>query len=110
MNNSIVDLTRVSVSFELEFDTLDAVLLVTTGGVGYLARAAYRHFNGKAARDRELQRANLVQVVEEAQHRGARKMYVRVSPGIPIFAPSGGDFRYIERTSEYDDLEITFSG
>ena len=54
--STLIDLTKVSVNFQLEFDTLDAILIVTTGGLGYLARRAYNHFNGKSARDIELQR------------------------------------------------------
>jgi hypothetical protein len=108
-NDLVVDLTRVSVDFRLEFDTLDAVLLITTGGVGYLARAAYRHFDGKEARDRELQRENCQRLIEEAQHKGASKLTVRVSPGVPIYAPAGGNATYTARTSNYDEIELSFS-
>lgn len=34
--STLIDLTKVSVNFQLEFDTLDAILIVTTGGLGYL--------------------------------------------------------------------------
>jgi hypothetical protein len=40
ITTTTIDLTKISVDFQLKFDALDAVLLVTTGGLGYLARAA----------------------------------------------------------------------
>jgi hypothetical protein len=106
--NNVIDLTRISVDFQLEFDTLDAVLLVTTGGIGYLARAAYRHFSDKAARDLELQRGNFVRIVEEAQQKGAHRMIIRVNPNVPIFAPSGGELNFLERGPDYNEIELTF--
>jgi hypothetical protein len=104
----IIDLTKISVKFNFELDTLDAVLLVTTGGVGYLARAAYRHFSDKSIRDIQLQRENLVRVLDEAQNKGARSIIVRVHPDVPIYAPSDGEMRFLDRTPSYNELEITF--
>ena len=107
--STLIDLTKVSVNFQLEFDTLDAILIVTTGGLGYLARRAYNHFNGKSARDIELQRQNLVSIIDEAAKRGANRLIVRIHPAVAIYSPAGGSFSYIARTSEYDKVEIMFS-
>jgi len=107
--NQLIDLTKVSVSFRLEFDTLDAVLLVTTGGVGYLARAAHNHFNGRSERDIDAQRENLVMILAEAMNKGAAKLRIRVNPNVPLYAPSGGDIRCLQQTEDYNEVEITFS-
>jgi hypothetical protein len=106
--NQLIDLTKVSVNFRLEFDALDAVLLVTTGGVGYLARAAYNHFNQRSERNIDAQRDNLVSILDEAQRRGASKVIIRVNPNVPLYAPSGGDIRYLQQTAGYNEVEITF--
>jgi hypothetical protein len=105
--NQLIDLTEVSINFRLEFDTLDAVLLVTTGGVGYLARAAYRHFNGRSERSLDAQRENFVSILDEAQRKGASRLIIRVNPNVPLYAPCGGDIRYLARTASYNEVEIT---
>jgi hypothetical protein len=104
----LIDLTRVSIDFQLKFDELDAVLLITTGGLGYLARAAYRHFDTYQARTVEMQRKNLFAVIEEAERKGAKKLHIRVNPEIAVYAPAGGDLIYLQRTPEYDEIEIVF--
>ena len=108
MMNAIIDLTKVSVNFRFELDTLDAVLLVTTSGIGYLARAAYNHFDGKEICEIELQRTNLVAVLDEAQQKGARSARIRVNRAMPVYAPSGGDVRFLAKNGDHNDIEITF--
>jgi hypothetical protein len=103
----LTDLTKVSVDIQLTFDTLDVILLLTTGGIGYLARAAYQHFDGKAARDVELQRRNLFTLIDEAKARGASGVIVRVSPEVAYYEPDGGAVTCREG-SGYKELEITF--
>jgi hypothetical protein len=105
---NVIDLTNISVNFKLEFDTLDAVLLVTTGGLGYLARHAYNHFNGKAARDLDLQRQNFIAIVDEALQKGATRVVLKIHPDVPIYAPAGGNLRYLARHSSYHEVEVTF--
>jgi hypothetical protein len=88
--DTVVDLTKVSVDLKLEFDTLDAVLLVTTGGIGYLARQAYKHFSSVEARRLELQQRNFASILAEAQAQGASKLIVRIDPHVNVYAPNGG--------------------
>jgi hypothetical protein len=107
--SDIIDLTRVSADFQITFDQLDLVLMITTGGIGYLARQAYNHFEGKAARDTELQRKNFQRLIDEAQRRGARRMVFRTSPDLAIFAPLGGDIKYLRRENDYDLVEVSFA-
>jgi hypothetical protein len=104
---NIVDLTKISVRLKLEFDTLDAILLLTTGGLGYLARTVYRHFDGKAARDVQLQSENLESLLTEAQQKGANMVIARVHPAVPLYAPSGGQIRYLDKTPSYNEVEFT---
>lgn len=103
---NIIDLTKLSVDFERELDTMDAVLLVTTGGVGYLARAAYKHVDGKKARGIELQRKNLVVLLDEAKQRGANRVIVRVHPEVPVYGPDGGEIRYLQQTPRFNEIEF----
>jgi L-amino acid N-acyltransferase YncA len=97
----------VSIDIKLEFDTIDAILLVTTGGLGYLARAAYRHFDGKSARDIETQRRNLFTVMDEAKNKGIRRMVVRINPDVPYYEPENASIICHEWPG-YKELEITF--
>jgi hypothetical protein len=106
-NLEITDLTKISVDFQLKFDELDAILLITTGGVGYLARAAYRHFETYQARNIEIQRKNVFAVIEEAKRKGASRLHIRVHPDVAVYAPDGGDLIYLSRTPQYDEIEIT---
>jgi hypothetical protein len=103
----LIDLTKINVSIEFSLDTIDTVLLVVTGGVGYLARQAYLHFNGRENRNIELQRQNFINIVEEAQSKGAQRILVRLSPSVPIYAPRGGAINYLDRCDEYCDIEVT---
>ena len=107
--SDLIDLTKIDLNLNLEFDTLDVVLLVTTGGVGYLARAAYNHFNGKAARDLKLQTKNLEKLIEECQQKNAKRLFIRVHPNVPVFAPGGAEVLVLSQSSDAKDVEIIFS-
>jgi hypothetical protein len=108
ITTTTIDLTKISVDFQLKFDALDAVLLVTTGGLGYLARAAYNHFDGKAERDIDLQRRNLTAVLDEAHSKGAKSIIVRVNREVPIYAPSGGEVRVLANNGTAREFEISW--
>ncbi len=105
---NLTDLTKVQVNIKLEFDTLDVVLLLTTGGVGYLARAAYRHVSSKPSRSIQLQQDNLYVLIDEAQKRDAGAMFVRVHPDVSIYQPSGGSVEIISGNEHYVDYKISF--
>jgi hypothetical protein len=105
---NLSDLTKVEVNIKLEFDTLDVVLIITTGGVGYLARALYRHASSKARRNVELQQENLFALIDEAQRRNAAAIFVRVHPDVSVFLPSGGGVEVIHRDINYIDYKIVF--
>ncbi len=102
-----IDLTNVTVDINLELDMLDIVLLVTTGGVGYLARAAYKHFESKTAREIELQRTNLLTLIDESRSHGVHRLIVRVSPEVPYYEPVGAVVVCTDGP-DYKELEITF--
>ena len=102
------DLTKVNVALNLKFDSLDAILILTTGGIGYLARAAYNHYDTKQQRFIELQQKNLSTLMDEAQARGASAIYVRVHPGVSVFEPSGGSIEVLNRVPNHVDYKITF--
>jgi hypothetical protein len=48
--DKVIDLTRVNVEIKFTLDTVDVVLFLTTGGIGYLAKQWYNHHSTLFAR------------------------------------------------------------
>jgi hypothetical protein len=106
-NIDLIDLTKISVDLKVELDTLDVVLLVATGGMGYLARHTYRHFAGKADRRIEIQQKNFTDLIAEAESKGAKFLFVRVDPKVNVYAPNGGKVTLLESDDRYAQYKIS---
>jgi hypothetical protein len=104
--NEIIDLTKVPVDLKLRFDTLDVILLITTGGVGYLGRRAYEHFAGP--RRIETEQKNFSDLISLAASKGAKTLFVRVNPKVNVYAPSGGKVTKLESGDGYVQYKISF--
>lgn len=80
MTSDLVDLTRLRPSSAAPWtvDKTDVIILVTTGGVGYLAKEAFKYFfPGRPSVVEQL--AALAQVIEACGRAGAKALKVRVS-------------------------------
>jgi hypothetical protein len=101
-----IDLTKVSVDLKVEFDTLDVILLITTGGVGFFGRKAYQHFAGP--RRIEIDQKNFSDLISESASKGAKTLFVRANPKVNVYAPSGGKVTKLESDDGYVEYKISF--
>jgi hypothetical protein len=46
--------------------------------------------------------------VDEALQKGATRVVLKIHPDVPIYAPAGGNLRYLARHSSYHEVEVTF--
>jgi hypothetical protein len=100
-----IDLTKVKTVITFT----DVVLLVTTGGVGWLLKRLYEHVSDAPAQSIAVQEKNLNALVQEAESRDAAKVIAIVHPDVSIILPRGVR---LKRTAEVpgssDRVEITF--
>jgi hypothetical protein len=101
-------LTRINIAIDFRLDTVGVILLVSTGGVGYLAREFYDYFSTKEEKSIQLQSRNLNALLDEAVKKGASSLRVSLHPKVPIIVPSGCLMNYIERTPGTDTVEFSF--
>jgi hypothetical protein len=86
-----IDLTKVSVDLKVGFDTLDVILLITTG-----------------PRRIEIEQKNFSDLISEAASKGAKTLFVRVNPKVNVYAPSGGKVTKLESGDGYVEYKISF--
>jgi hypothetical protein len=103
--NHIIDLTKHAVEVKIEFDTLDAVLLVATGGVGLLARRVYDHVTEIRPIDNQ---KDFSELISEAESKGVTNMVVNLHPRVSVYAPNGGQVTLIESGDGYKQYKISF--
>jgi hypothetical protein len=79
MSNELIDLTKFKPSEAFgRFDKTDLIILLTTGGIGYLAREGLKYFfPGVPTVTEQLQ--VLLELVEACGRAGAASLKVRVS-------------------------------
>jgi hypothetical protein len=104
----VTDLTRISIAIDFRLDTVGIILLVTTGGVGYLAREIYDHYSTREEKSIQIQLRNLNALLDEAVKKGASSLRVSLHPKVPIIVPGGCLMNYIERTPDADTVEFSF--
>jgi hypothetical protein len=103
--NHIIDLTKLGIEVKIELDTLDAVLLVTTGGVGFLARRVFEHFTEIRPIDNQ---KDFSEWISEAESKGVTNLIVNVHPKVNVYAPNGGKVTLIESGNGYKQYKISF--
>lgn len=103
--SEVIDLTQLEI--KLSLDTIDAVLIVTTGGIGYLARQAYLNYARSASISTQTQ--NIKNLIKEAEIQGASAIAFRIHVEVPFNVPGGATWEEIRRDGEYKEIVITFS-
>ena len=107
----LVDLSTMRPS-KSGFAISDFIILVTMGGLGYLAKEAITHFFPGAPTIEEQLRA-LSLLVEACGHAGAKSLKVRLTVdaqhALQLHLPSPvKDAKVLAKTDNKIDLEITF--
>jgi hypothetical protein len=112
MPDELIDLTKLRPrGSELwAFDKTDAIILLTTGGVGYLAKEALKYFFPGTPSITE-QIDALSKLVEASGHAGATSLKVRISNDARWhweMPKSIVDAKFVHETPNTVDLEILF--
>ena len=105
----IIDLTKIKVEIDFSVDTLDVILIVTTGGLGYLAKKAYQHISTRDDRRRDIEQKNYTNVMDAAVKRNASKVIIKVHKDLPLIVPQNAREKTLAEDAESRTYEITFS-
>ncbi len=105
----LIDLTKLPVNFELSFSKTDAVLLVTTGGIGYLAKELFRFYSEKRDANLELQAKNLAMLLNKARKMNAAELQIVLGTGVPLLLPSGAKCQEVSRAGDTVQYRIMFN-
>src|SRR5215471_17506762 len=111
MADELIDLTKIKPSDAFNtFGKTDFILLLTTGGVGYLAREGFKYFfPGVPTVTEQLQA--LSGLVEACGRAGASSLKVRVSTDAKLawqMPKSVKEARLLNETAGKIDLEVVF--
>jgi len=106
---SIIDLTKLPVKFDVKFDKGDVVLILTTGGIGWLVKEAYRYFSEKEQASIEVQKANISRLIEDAKKQKASELRIVLHPSVPLLMPSGTTIKEVERSASQVEYHFQFS-
>src|SRR5208282_5136240 len=71
LTDVVSDLTKINIEIDFTLDTADVVLLVATGGIGYLGKQFYHHVSTRNERRRELELKNYEKLIDLATARRA---------------------------------------
>jgi len=110
LGNELVDLTSIKPA-NSGWDKTDLVILVTTGGVGYLAREAFRFFFPGIPTVAE-QLESLSKLVEASGRAGAQSLKVRMSVNAKRawqMPKAVKEAKIVGETDSSIDLEVTFA-
>jgi hypothetical protein len=111
MPNELIDLTKIRPSEAFSgFDKTDLIILLTTGGVGYLAREGFKYlFPGLPSMTEQLR--VLSELVEACARAGAASLKVRLSTDSKMawkMPKSVKEAKFLNETAGTIDLEIVF--
>ena len=111
MADELIDLTKIMPSEAFSaFDKTDLIILLTTGGVGYLAREGFRYFFPGVPTVTEQLRV-LAELIEACGRAGASSLKVRVSTDAKLawqMPKSVKEAKLLSETAGKIDLEVTF--
>jgi hypothetical protein len=108
MSQELIDLSKQKVD-TTGWTRTDVIILVTTGGVGYLAMEAFRHFFPATPTMGEQVEA-LSRLIEAAGRAGAKKLKVRLSAAAnaSFMLPDSVKGKVIGQRDNTVDLELVF--
>ena len=111
MPDELIDLTKLKPNEAFgRFDKTDLIILLTTGGVGYLAKEGFKYFfPGVPSVVDQLR--GLSELVEACGRAGAASLKVRVSTDAKLawqMPKSVKDAKIVNETTGSIDLEIVF--
>ena len=111
MADELIDLTKITPSEAFSsFDKTDLIILLTTGGVGYLAREGFRYFFPGVPTVTEQLRV-LSELIEACGRAGASSLKVRVSTDAKLawqMPKSVREAKLLSETAGKIDLEVVF--
>ena len=110
MADELIDLTKTSGEVFSAFDKTDLIILLTTGGVGYLAREGFRYFFPGVPTVTEQLRV-LSELMEACGRAGASSLKVRVSTEAKLawqMPKSVKEAKLLSETAGKIDLEVVF--
>ena len=111
MADELIDLTKITPSEAFSaFDKTDLIILLTTGGVGYLAREGFRYFFPGVPTVTEQLRV-LSELMEACGRAGASSLKVRVSTDAKLawqMPKSVREANLLSETAGKIDLEVVF--
>src|SRR6267154_6619892 len=114
MANELIDLTQLRpAAAELwNFGKTDVILLITTGGAGYLAKEAFKYFFPGSPSVVE-QLTALARLIEVSGRSGVRSLKVRISTDAKFawqMPEAVTEAKIIHETPSTIDLEVLFRG
>jgi hypothetical protein len=105
--STAIDLTTM-VSKETDFSVTEGILLVTTGGVGYLAKKAFEYFFPRPATIEE-QVENLTKFLRVGRESGVKKMKFKMNSSAGIQLALGGTkYKVIANNENVTEFEVEF--
>ena len=111
MADELIDLTKITPSEAFSaFDKTDLIILLTTGGVGYLAREGFKIFFPGVPTVTEQLRV-LSELIEACGRAGASSLKVRVSTDAKLtwqMPKSVKEAKLLSETAGKIDLEVVF--
>ena len=110
MSKELIDLSKQIIKSQ-DWNKVDVVLLVTTGGLGFLAREAYKHFFPANPSVQEQLEA-LSKLIEKARGAGVKQLKVRLSASANAVTGAifnGVKVRILRSADNSIDLELTFA-
>ena len=110
MGTELIDLTTTKITDE-GWSKTDIIILLTTGGVGYLAKEAYKYFFPAAPSLAE-QTDALERLIKAASNSNAKKLTVRISAAAnaAFHAPEVvKGAKVVAKRNNLVDLELTFA-